>query len=465
VVDMTDSLPWTSTGPLAFGVATASYQVEGATTADGRGVSIWDTFTAQPGTIADGSDGSVACGSYDRIEEDLDLVAGLGVEVYRFSVAWPRIQPSGSGAVESRGLDYYDRLVDGLRSRGVRPLPTLYHWDLPQALEDAGGWPARDTAYRFADYAEVVRDRIGDRVDAWATLNEPWCSAFLGYAAGIHAPGRQEPASAYAAAHHLLLGHGLAAERLRGAGRPGTVGIVLNLAPVWPEDDSSAAAAAAVDAVQNRIWLGALIDGRYDDDLLTMAPALADVELVQDGDLDTVKGSLDWMGVNYYTPYRVAAGDQESIASGQRAAAFPGAPALTFLPREPRTAMGWEIEPSGLEELLVDVSRRAAGIPLMVTENGAAFDDDKRNADDAVDDQDRLDYIRDHVDAVRRARDKGADVRVYIAWTLLDNFEWAEGYRKKFGIVEVESGSLRRVPKASYHWYASVAGNREVADV
>lgn len=440
------------TRDLAFGVATASYQVEGATTADGRGPSIWDTFSAKPGTIADGSDGSVACGSYDRLDDDLALIAGLGVDFYRFSVAWPRVQPEGSGRVESRGLDYYERLVDGLLARGVRPLPTLYHWDLPQPLEDAGGWPARSTAERFADYATVVAERIGDRVERWATLNEPWCSAFLGYAAGIHAPGRRDPAAAYAAAHHLLLGHALAARQLRGAA---DVGIVLNLAPVWPEDDDATGAAAAVDAIRNRLWLDPLLDARYPQDLIAMAPNLGDPGLVRDGDLELIAGSADWLGVNYYTPLRVAAGPEDDGApSGESVDAFPGAPSLHFAPREPRTAMGWEIEPGGLEELLVSVSKRAPQLPLMVTENGAALDDAARRSDGSIDDPDRVAYLRDHIAAVQRARATGADVQGYVAWTLLDNFEWAEGYRKRFGLVEVEPETLRRLPKASYDWYA-----------
>ncbi len=443
---------------LAFGVATASYQVEGATEADGRGPSIWDTFSARPGTIKDSSDGSLACGSYEHLDDDLALIEDLGVAFYRFSLAWPRIQPTGQGPVESRGFDYYDRLVDGLLARGVQPLPTLYHWDLPQPLEDAGGWPERDTALRFADYAALVHERYGDRVTPWATMNEPWCSAFLGYAAGIHAPGRREPESAYAAAHHLLLGHGLAARRLHDAGAD-TVGVVLNLSPVWLETPQAEDSARAVDAVQNRLWLDPLLDGSYPDDLLAIAPTLADPSLVQDGDLATVQGSLDWLGVNYYTPFRIALPDDDSAndAMGQSAAAYPGAPPLTFAPREPRTAMGWEIEPRGLEELLVDVSRRAPDLPLMVTENGAAFDDDERGPEGAVVDPERIAYLQEHIDAVERARKTGADVRAYVAWTLIDNFEWAEGYTKKFGLVEVEQETLRRVPKASYRWYADVA--------
>jgi len=269
---------------LAYGAATAAYQVEGSTSADGRGASIWDTFAARPGTIVDGSDGSVACASYERLDEDLDLVAGLGVGHYRFSIAWPRIQPTGAGQVEARGLAYYDRLVDGLLARNVAPMATLYHWDLPQPLEDAGGWPVRSTAERFADYAAIVHDHLGDRVKVWATLNEPWCSAYLGYAAGQHAPGRRDPAAAHRAAHHLMLGHGLAAAQLHEAGSD-AVGVVLNLAPVWPERPQAEGVAHGVDAIRNRVWLGPLVDGSYDGALLALAPELGDPEVVRDATL------------------------------------------------------------------------------------------------------------------------------------------------------------------------------------
>jgi beta-glucosidase len=454
---MTSHLPAGTS--LVFGTATAAYQVEGATDADGRGPSIWDTFTAQDGTISDGSDGSVACGSYERLEEDLALVDELNVGIYRFSVAWPRVQPEGRGRVEERGLAYYDRLVDGLLERGIAPMATLYHWDLPQPLEDAGGWPARDTAERFADYADVVAEHLGDRVGLWCTLNEPWCSAFLGYAAGVHAPGRREPESAFRAAHHLLLGHAEAAARLHARGAD-SVGVVLNLSPVWPERPEAQEVASRVDAIRNRVWLGPLTHARYDEDLTTLAPVLGDPDLVRDGDLDRVRGSADWLGVNYYTPERVDvatdAGDQGT--GGEPVTAYPGADGVVFRAREPRTEMGWEIEPRGLEELLVETSRRVPGVPLVVTENGAAFADDERGEDGAVVDPTRIAYLQEHIAAVERAREAGADVRAYVAWTLLDNFEWAHGYTKKFGLVEVEPRTLRRVPKTSYHWYADVAG-------
>ncbi len=438
---------------LAYGAATASYQIEGASTEDGRGASIWDTFVTRPGAIRDGSDGSVACDSYHRYEEDADLVAGLGVGWYRFSIAWPRVLPEGTGRVEARGLDYYDRLVDALLARGISPTATLYHWDLPQALEDRGGWLERPTAEAFADYAMVVHERLGDRVGVWATHNEPWCAAYLGYAAGIHAPGRREGGAAHRAAHHLLLGHGLAAARLHEAGVR-DVGIALNLAPFWPESPDAVAATDGIDAIRNRVWLGPLVDGAYDDGLLAVAPELADPGLVRDGDLELVRGSVDWIGINYYTPFRPALADP-ALETHPEVEAYPGATRVSFVVREPRTDIGWEVEARGLEELLVETHRRT-GLPLIVTENGAAYADDTRleGAAGVVDDQDRIEYLRDHIAATERARAAGADVRAYVVWTLLDNFEWAEGYTKTFGVVHVDPKDQTRTPKASYHWLA-----------
>ena len=436
---------------LAFGAATASYQIEGATRADGRGASIWDTFAARPGAIRDGKDGSVACDSYRRYQEDAQLVAELGAAYYRFSLAWPRIVPDGTGAVERRGLDYYDRLVDALLARGVTPTGTLYHWDLPQALEDRGGWLRRDTAYAFADYAMAAYERLADRVQVWATHNEPWCAAYLGYAAGVHAPGRREGAEAHRAAHHLMLGHGLAAQRLHEAGCR-DVGIVLNLAPIWPEPGTPETATAGVDAVRNRVWLDPLVDGAYDAGLLEVAPVLADAELVREGDLELIRGSADWLGINYYTPVRpgpvtpTPAGEERHPETD----AYPGVEPVTFRVRDPRTHIGWEVEPSGLEELLVETHRRTE-LPLMVTENGAAYADETV-VDGVVRDEDRIAYLADHIAATERAREAGADVRAYMVWTLLDNFEWAEGYTKRFGIVHVDPTTQDRTPKASYRW-------------
>ena len=446
---------------LTFGVATAAYQVEGGTEEDGRGPSIWDTFARVPGAVEDGSDGSVACGSYPDPRPDVDLVAGLGVAHYRFSFAWPRIVPAGSGRVLEAGLDYYDRLVDDLLERGISPMATLYHWDLPQPLEDRGGWLERGTAEHFADYAVVVHERFADRIQTWATHNEPWCAAYLGYGSGRHAPGRQVGLEAHRAAHHLLLGHGLAAARLHEAGAD-TVGIVLNLTPVWPDDEAAAEAADGVDAIRNRIWLGPLVDGAYDAGTLRVAPVLEDSSLVRPGDLELIRGSADWLGINYYTPARVAranAGTAEDPGGDAEVAAFPGVEDLAFAPRHPRTDIGWEIEPRGLTELLVETSRRT-GLPLVVTENGAACADRDLAADGSVDDADRIDYLSQHLAAIDAAREGGADVRTYVVWTLMDNFEWSHGYTKTFGLVSVNRSDLRRTPKQSYHWVARLVEER-----
>jgi len=440
---------------LGYGVATSAFQIEGAVDADGRGPSIWDTFCAVPGAVADGTDGSDACGSYERLDEDLELLGRLGVSAYRFSVAWPRVQPTGRGPVEPRGLDYYERLVDGLLALGIRPFPTLYHWDLPQPLEDAGGWPVRATAERFADYAAVVAGRLADRVDTWATMNEPWCTAFLGYAAGVHAPGRREPEAAFAAAHHLLLGHARGRDAIRSIRPDAAVGIVLNLAPVRAEPAADPDAVAVVDAIQNRLWLDPLRGAGYPTTLTGRSPALTDV--VQAGDLDRIAGSSDWLGINYYTPYRVGRPRDGGRAVGQAPLAYPYAPPLSFRPRPPLTDMGWEVDATGLGEVLHMAAAALPGVPLRVTENGAAYPD-APSPDGSVRDDDRVAYLRDHLAAAQAARADGLPIMDYFAWSLLDNFEWAEGYRKTFGLVAVEPGTLRRVPKRSFQWYAEQVG-------
>ena len=449
---------------LTFGVATAAYQIEGGVDADGRGPSIWDTFARVPGAVEDGSDGSTACGSYPDPGPDLDLVTDLGVAHYRFSVSWPRVQPTGRGPALAVGLDYYDRLVDGLLARDLGPMATLYHWDLPQALEDRGGWLVRETAERFAEYAGHVHDRLGDRVRTWATLNEPWCAAYLGYGSGRHAPGRQVGPEAHRAAHHLMLAHGKAAARLHEAGAD-TVGVVLNLTPVRPDRPEAAPAADGVDALRNRVWLGPLVDGAHDAGTLRVAPVLADPDVVRPGDLELVRGSADWLGVNYYTPARVDTldpGSADTVADtggDAEVEAFPGVADFRFTPRGPRTAIDWEIDPSGLEELLVTTHRRT-GLPLVVTENGAAFADDRRREDGSVDDADRVDYLRTHLAAIDAARTAGADVRTYVFWTLMDNFEWSHGYTQRFGLVEVDREDLRRTPKRSFAWVQDLVAAR-----
>jgi beta-glucosidase len=445
---------------LEFAVATSSFQIEGSLEADGRGISIWDTFCSEPGRIVDGSDGSVACDSYRRWEEDLDLVAGLGADAYRFSLAWPRIQPAGSGPVEVRGLDHYERMVDGLLARGLAPHVTLYHWDLPQMLEDNGGWPARDTAQRFADYAAIVHERLGDRVTRWATINEPWVAAFLGYAAGVHAPGRRDPAAAFAAAHHLLLGHALAAQALQADDPRADVGIVLNLTTVLVDDERAFEVGEYIDAQHNALWLDALRVGRYPEPVLEVAPVLSDPHVVREGDLALIAGSASWLGVNYYSPLRIAADGSGTGGPGQEPAAFPGVGAFSPAPQGELTTMGWEVEPLALRDLLDRLHAWDPRMPLHITENGVALPDDVRREDGSIDDHGRIAYLRRHLGIVDQARARGADVRTYTVWSLLDNFEWAMGYTQTFGLVEVDPDTQERRPKASYAWLAEEIARR-----
>ncbi len=426
-----------------WGAATASYQIEGAAQEDGRVPSIWDTYSRTPGRVLNGDTGDVATDHYHRWPEDLETMSALGLRAYRFSIAWPR-------AHDQRGIDFYSRLVDGLLERGIAPVATLYHWDLPQELEDAGGWPVRDTALRFAEYAERMGAALGDRVHTWTTLNEPWCSAFLGYAAGVHAPGRTEPAAALAAAHHLNLAHGLAARLL-----PGRTSVTLNLHQVRGD----AEAARRVDAVSNRVFLGPMLNGAYPADLLEDTRGITDWSFVQDGDEATINAPIDMLGVNYYTPTLVRpwAGDASRATSdghGDGAGSpWVGCDDIEFVKLPgPYTEMGWSIDATGLTDLLLRLHRDHPGTPLMITENGAAFDD-RVDADGGVHDERRIDYLRDHIDAVGRAMKSGVDVRGYFVWSLLDNFEWSYGYSKRFGIVHVDYETQTRTWKDSAHWY------------
>ena len=403
-----------------WGVATSAFQVEGSA---GRGPSTWDEFCTRPGAVKDGSDGVVACDSFHRWDEDLALLVDLGVDAYRFSISWPRVL--------SGGLDYYERVVDSLLDKGIRPFPTLFHWDTPLEVEQQGGWPVRDTALRFVDYALEVERGLGDRVTTWATMNEPWCTAFLGHAAGVFAPGVEVPELAFDAAHHLLLGHGLAAAALREQ-RPGAeVGIVLNLTVVR-DDGGDPVAVDVVDALQNRLWLDALATGTY--------PAVLPSLQRHVEDLEHVRGSADWVGINSYTPFRIGPPAPASGAVGQDTDAFPGAPPFSFAPRPPLTTMGWEVDATGLTETLQRTAAALPGVPLRVTENGIACDDDA----------DRVAYLEQHLAAVLASP---VPVLDYFAWSLLDNFEWAQGYTQRFGLVSVEEGTLRRVPKPSFAWY------------
>jgi len=443
-----------------LGTATASYQIEGAVSEDGRTPSVWDVFSHAPGRTENGDTGDVADDHYHRWESDLDLLRDLGADAYRFSIAWPRVQPGGAGRVNDAGIAFYSRLVDGMLERGIRPWATLYHWDLPQELEDAGGWTNRDTASRFAEYAARAVEALGDRVAGWITLNEPWCSAFLGYAAGIHAPGRRDPAASLAAAHHLNLAHGLAVPEIRrAASNDPTVAITLNLHVVRPaeDEDGGGEAVRRVDAIGNRIFLDPVLHGRYPQDLLDDQRAISDFGFVRPGDLELIHQPIDLLGVNYYSTSRVR------LAPGAPGSpAFPSTAGIEWLPEPgPLTEMGWNIDPSGLEELLVR-SHEEFGIPLAVTENGAAFPD--RVTDGAVHDPARIDYLHRHLAACRRAIDRGVDLRGYFVWSLLDNFEWSFGFSKRFGIVRVDYATQERIPKDSARWFAEVAATRALPD-
>lgn len=418
-----------------WGVATSAFQIEGAANADGKGPSIWDRFCRQPGAIADGSNGDVACDHVNRLDEDLDLVAALGVDAYRFSVSWPRVQPLGQGAWNGAGLGFYDRLVDGLLARGVKPYLTLNHWDLPDALQQQGGWAARDTVHRFVDYALGVHARLGDRLAAITTHNEPWVIATLGHEQGIFAPGLKQRATAAQVSHHLLLSHGLALQALRAAGSTARLGIVLNLAPVYAASDSEAdlAAARLEDGRLVRWYLDPLFHGRYPADVLQHLGA--DAPQVQPGDLAAIATPMDFLGLNYYSR-------NVASASGAWRAGASGLPL---------TDMGWEVYPSGLTELLLRLHRDWPVPPLYVKENGAAFRD--APAGDRVHDPERTAYLAAHIAAVGEALAQGVPVTGYMVWSLLDNFEWASGYTKRFGIVHVDYATQRRTMKDSGRWY------------
>jgi beta-glucosidase len=443
-----------------WGSATAAAQIEGAAHEDGKTDSIWDYFSRVPGGVANGDTPEVADDHYHRMPQDVSLMKQLGLGAYRFSTSWARIKPD-DGAVNQSALDFYSRLVDELLDAGILPWLTLYHWDLPQAVEEKGGWPNRDTAYRYADYANVVFDALGDRVSRWTTFNEPLCSSLIGYAAGDHAPGRQEPAAALAALHHQHLGHGLAVRSLREkATQPIQLGITLNLTnaiPADPADPVDVEAARRVDALWNRAFLDPILRGSYPDDLLRDVAAYDFAEVIHEGDLDTIGAPIDFLGVNHYHDDNVSGHPEapNSFREGKptdrpTSSSLVGSEYVTFPSRGlPRTAMGWEVNPAGLRTLLVRLGNEYETLPaLYVTENGAAYED-VVSADGAVHDDDRKAYILAHVDAVADAIEDGADVRGYFVWSLLDNFEWAWGYHKRFGIVRVDYDTQERIVKDS----------------
>ena len=438
-----------------WGVATSAYQIEGAVTEDGRTPSIWDTLCRVPGAVDNGDTGDIACDHYHRMPEDVALIRSLGVDTYRFSVSWPRVQPGGRGPANVAGLAFYDRLVDELLGAGIDPWLTLYHWDLPQELEDAGGWPNRDTAYRFADYASLVYDQLGDRVTHWTTLNEAWCSAYLGYVEGVHAPGRRNFADGVRAVHHLLLGHGLAAQRLRAAaaeaGQPVDLAIthILGNAVAATDTEVDREAARRADALSFRMYMDPIFKGAYPEDLVSDLAAIGVEIPVHDGDLEAIATPLDTIGVNYYRSLKTSGTDEDGATADAE-----GRPVTRSLPfgDRPQTYLEWEVMPDDFTDLLARVGRDYPGVPIVVTENGAAYDD-VADADGFVRDGDRTEYLASHIAAVVEARERGADVRGYFAWSLMDNFEWAYGYDKRFGIVRVDYETQERTLKQSALWY------------
>ena len=449
----TPSGPWTAPAePMAFptgfvwGSATSAFQVEGSTTVDGRGPSIWDTFAQVPGHIDDGSTGDPAADHYRLWESDLDLMAGLGLTSYRFSVAWPRIVPTGSGATNQRGIDFYRRLVDGLVDRGIRPAITLYHWDLPQPLQDAGGWTNRDTATRFAEYAAVMFEALGDVDATWLTINEPKTTAYVGYAGTEHAPGAGDADQGAAAVHHQLLAHGLAVQAFRESGAVGEIGIALNLQPIYPVGQAQKPAARA-DSSENRLFLDPVLLGTYPDDAIgdssgqLHADPATFAALVEDGDLEIISAPCDVLAVQYYG---VGAVDD----TGSWVQLYPTSPA------------GWQqVHAEGLYDLLTRLKRDYPGAPpLLITENGIP---DVRAG--AIDDDDRVVFLREHLQQAARAIGEGVDLRGYYAWSLLDNFEWARGMSQRWGIVHVDFDTQERTPKASANWYSGVITANAVA--
>ncbi len=431
-----------------WGAATASYQIEGAAREDGRGSSIWDDYAETPGKVYQGQTGEVASDHYHRVEEDTNLMGQLGLGAYRFSLAWPRILPTGRGAINQAGLDFYDRLVDTLLAKGIQPFATLYHWDLPSVLEREGGWVKRETAEAFADYAESVTRRLGDRVASWTTLNEPWCSAYLGYGVGVHAPGRVDRQAAIDAAHHLLLAHGLALPRIRANVAPGIpVGITLLLNQVYGVDERAETLRdmELANEFSNGWFLDPIYRGAYPERFFEHMAVNAPP--IQEGDLEIISAPIDFLGVNNYSRVLVRGTQAQPLADRCES--------ISPIPNACYTDMAWEIYPQGLRDLLVDVARNYPVGNLYVTENGAAFPD-TWDGGDTVDDTRRVAFLRSYITACAEAIEQGAPLRGYFVWSLMDNFEWAEGYNKRFGIVYVDYPTQRRVIKESGHWYAAL---------
>ena len=435
-----------------WGVATASYQVEGAVAEDGRAPSIWDTFAHTPGNTSNGETGDRAVDHYHRYAEDVALMSELGVNAYRFSIAWPRLLPDGTGRVNQAGVDFYRRLCKELAGAGITPVATLYHWDLPQALQDQGGWLNPESVDWFTEYARVAKDALGDMVNTWVTLNEPWCVAFLGHSSGEHAPGITDTPGSLRVAHHLMLAHhsAIGAMRETAPREDDRLGIVLNLIPAWPQNDTDEdrAAAAAVDLVQNRLFADAVLGGRYPDEILSVFERYGVSQAIDIDELAARRQPIDFLGVNYYNVNHIEhAGGAESMAP------WPGSWGARVVRAPGRlTQMNWGVEPEGLTWMLERIGSEHPGLPLVICENGAAFAD-VVGPDGSIDDPDRTDYVRRHIDAMKVAIDRGVDVRGYFLWSLMDNFEWARGYDKRFGIVRVDFETMTRTIKSSGAWY------------
>lgn len=432
-----------------WGTATASYQVEGAASEDGRGASIWDSFSKTPGRVAHGHTGDVACDQYHRYREDVALMRALGVDAYRFSIAWPRVLPDGSGAVNRRGIDYYKRLATELLEAGIKPVATLYHWDLPQALQDAGGWPARDTAFRFAEYAEVCYEQLGDLVDMWITLNEPFCASVVSYLYGSHAPGERDRPRAYRAIHHLNLAHGLALEAYREAGLTRPIGIALNLEtprPATQRAEDREAADRAAD-LQTRMFLDPLLGRGYPQRHLDAYPQAP--MPVEEGDLAVIAGKIDFLGINYYFEHAVA--HDANHPEGFR----------EVVQHYPTTQMGWYVVPQGLYRQLRWVHDYTGGLTIYITENGCAYPDALTEDGASCHDRDRIDYLREHLAASARAVEDGVNLAGYFLWSFIDNFEWSYGYTRRFGIVYCDYVNNRRIPKDSFYFYRDVIAGHQ----
>ncbi|WP_436777581.1 GH1 family beta-glucosidase [Yinghuangia sp. YIM S09857] len=463
-------------GHLAFppdfvlGAATAAYQIEGGANEGGRGASIWDTFSHTPGKTAQGATGDIAADHYHRVETDLDLMASFNLDAYRFSVSWPRVMPRGEGEVNPEGLAFYSRLVDGLLARGITPVVTLNHWDLPQALEDRyGGWRGRETAFAFEKYAEIMGAALGDRVAMWSTHNEPWNNSFAGYGSGAFAPGLKSHADALKAAHHLNLSHGLAVAALRRTVKhpDAQISVVLNIFRVEAETPEDAEAVRRFDAVANRIFTGPMLRGAYPPDLLDDTRTFTDWSFVLPGDVELCRQPIDLLGVNYYEVMHLRLRPEfDPATEAMGGTLFPGSERIEIVRRPDlkRTAMDWGIEPQGLEDHLVALSKDFPGLPIMVMENGAAFADavGDSNGRRVVLDRDRTQFLIDHATAIHRARERGANVVGYIVWSLLDNFEWAEGYGPRFGIVHVDYDTQERTPKLSSHWLSELCATKVI---